>query len=175
MKRSIRTTFIGLFIGLLAMVLLAVWAMNSFFLENYYLNDKVKILQDTYIQINAYAMEKAAAGEDIMDDLQSLYSKDGEQNEITRLIRNVNEKYNITVVIVDSTNDETYPSFWDGRLLALESVEQRQKHGCMKKITPLKKVLTNMPKASICRTGASLKIIRLSLSCPCLLQVSMKA
>ena len=48
MKRSIRTTFIGLFIGLLAMVLLAVWAMNSFFLENYYLNDKVKILQDTY-------------------------------------------------------------------------------------------------------------------------------
>ena len=118
MKRSIRTTFIGLFIGLLAMVLLAVWAMNSFFLENYYLNDKVKILQDTYTQINAYAMEKAAAGEDIMDDLQSLYSKDGEQNEITRLIRNVNEKYNITVVIVDSTNDETYPSFWDGRLLA---------------------------------------------------------
>ena len=106
MKRSIRTTFIGLFIGLLAMVLLAVWAMNSFFLENYYLNDKVKILQDTYTQINAYAMEKAAAGEDIMDDLQSLYSKDGEQNEITRLIRNVNEKYNITVVIVDSTNDE---------------------------------------------------------------------
>ena len=62
MKRSIRTTFIGLFIGLLAMVLLAVWAMNSFFLENYYLNDKVKILQDTYTQINAYAMEKAAAG-----------------------------------------------------------------------------------------------------------------
>ena len=51
MKRSIRTTFIGLFIGLLAMVLLAVWAMNSFFLENYYLNDKVKILQDTYTQI----------------------------------------------------------------------------------------------------------------------------
>ena len=101
MKRSIRTTFIGLFIGLLAMVLLAVWAMNSFFLENYYLNDKVKILQDTYTQINAYAMEKAAAGEDIMDDLQSLYSKDGEQNEITRLIRNVNEKYNITVLLAD--------------------------------------------------------------------------
>ena len=182
MKRSIRTTFIGLFIGLLAMVLLAVWAMNSFFLENYYLNDKVKILQDTYTQINAYAMEKAAAGEDIMDDLQSLYSKDGEQNEITRLIRNVNEKYNITVVIVDSTNDETYPSFWDGRLLA-DRVQQYilGKRGpktetlVHEEITPLKKVLTNMPKASICRTGASLKIIRLSLSCPCLLQVSMKA
>ena len=118
MKRSVRTTFIGLFIGLMAIVLLAVWAMNSFFLEKYYLNDKLNILQDTYTQINAYAMEKAAAGENIMDDLQSLYSKDGEQNEITRLIRNINEKYNITIVVVDSTNGETYPSFWDGRFLA---------------------------------------------------------
>ena len=118
MKRSVRTTFIGLFIGLMAIVLLAVWAMNSFFLEKYYLNDKLNILQDTYTQINAYAMEKDAAGENIMDDLQSLYSKDGEQNEITRLIRNINEKYNITIVVVDSTNGETYPSFWDGRFLA---------------------------------------------------------
>ena len=57
MKRSVRTTFIGLFIGLMAIVLLAVWAMNSFFLEKYYLNDKLNILQDTYTQINAYAME----------------------------------------------------------------------------------------------------------------------
>ena len=45
MKRSVRTTFIGLFIGLMAIVLLAVWAMNSFFLEKYYLNDKLNILQ----------------------------------------------------------------------------------------------------------------------------------
>ena len=58
MKRSVRTTFIGLFIGLMAIVLLAVWAMNSFFLEKYYLNDKVNILQDTYTQINAYAWKK---------------------------------------------------------------------------------------------------------------------
>ena len=48
MKRSVRTTFIGLFIGLMAIVLLAVWAMNSFFLEKYYLNDKLNIPQDTY-------------------------------------------------------------------------------------------------------------------------------
>ena len=51
MKRSVRTTFIGLFIGLMAIVLLAVWAMNSFFLAKYYLNDKLNILQDTYTQM----------------------------------------------------------------------------------------------------------------------------
>ena len=50
MKRSIRTTFIGLFIGLLAMVLLAVWAMNSFFLEKYYLNEQFSGLPESIKQ-----------------------------------------------------------------------------------------------------------------------------
>ena len=50
MKRSIRTTFIGLFIGLLAMVLLAVWAMNSFFLEKYYLNEQFSGLPEAIKQ-----------------------------------------------------------------------------------------------------------------------------
>ena len=50
MKRSIRTTFIGLFICLLAMVLLAVWAMNSFFLEKYYLNEQFSGLPESIKQ-----------------------------------------------------------------------------------------------------------------------------
>ena len=50
MKRSIRFRFTTLFIGMLAAVLLAIWVINSFFLEQYYINDKVKILQDAYEQ-----------------------------------------------------------------------------------------------------------------------------
>ena len=40
MKRSIRTTFIGLFIGLLAMVLLAVLGYEQLLFGKLYLNDK---------------------------------------------------------------------------------------------------------------------------------------
>ena len=40
MKRSIRLKFTALFIGLLAAVLLAIWAVNSFFLEQYYIKKK---------------------------------------------------------------------------------------------------------------------------------------
>ena len=50
MKRSVRTTFIGLFIGLMAIVLLAVWAMNSFFLEKYYLNEQFSGLPESIKQ-----------------------------------------------------------------------------------------------------------------------------
>ena len=60
MKRSIRLKFTALFIGLLADVLLAIWAVNSFFLEQYYIKEKVKILQNAYEQLNQYAVEQAA-------------------------------------------------------------------------------------------------------------------
>ena len=59
MKRSIRFRFTALFIGMLAAVLLAIWVINSFFLEQYYINDKVKILQDAYEQLNDCAVEQA--------------------------------------------------------------------------------------------------------------------
>ena len=62
MKRSIRFRFTTLFIGMLAAVLLAIWVINSFFLEQYYINDKVKILQDAYEQLNDCAVEQALEG-----------------------------------------------------------------------------------------------------------------
>ena len=118
MKRSIRLKFTALFIGLLAAVLLAIWAVNSFFLEQYYIKEKVKILQNAYEQLNQYAVEQAAKGGCVTDQLQSFYSTDGEQTEVSRMLRVMNEQYNTTVVVIDSLNDRTFPAFWDGRLLA---------------------------------------------------------
>lgn len=118
MKRSIRLKFTALFIGLLAAVLLAIWAVNSFFLEQYYIKEKVKILQNAYEQLNQYAVEQAAKGGCVTDQLQSFYSTDGEQTEVSRMLRVMNEQYNTTVVVIDSLNDRTFLAFWDGRLLA---------------------------------------------------------
>ena len=118
MKRSIRFRFTTLFIGMLAAVLLAIWVINSFFLEQYYINDKVKILQDAYEQLNDCAVEQALEGRNIIDDLPSFYSKDGEQTEVSRMLRVMNEQYNTTVVLIDSLNDRTFPTFWDNRLLS---------------------------------------------------------
>lgn len=118
MKHSIRMRFTMIFIGLMALVLSSLWAVNSFFLEGYYTQEKVKLLQDAYEQLNLYVLEKSASGGNITQDFQSLYSKDGEQNDASRLLRLMNEKYNTTIVIVDSMDDQAIPSFRDGKFLA---------------------------------------------------------
>ena len=103
-----------------------------------------------------------------MDDLQSLYSKDGEQNEITRLIRNINEKYNITIVVVDSTNGETYrllsgmEDFWQ---IACSSISWGRRGPKTETLVQeenytIEKALTNTQKAFICRVGGPLRIIK---------------
>ena len=102
----------------MAIVLLAMWAVNSFVLEDFYIQAKVKILKNAYVQLNDYVMGRADLEESITEDFKSLYSEDGEKNEISRFIRTMNEKYNTNIVIVDSLNDNTTPAFWDGRFLS---------------------------------------------------------
>lgn len=48
MKHSIRVRFTMIFIGLMAAVLLTLWAVNSFFLEGFYTNEKLKLLEEVY-------------------------------------------------------------------------------------------------------------------------------
>lgn len=75
MKHSIRVRFTMIFIGLMAAVLLTLWAVNSFFLEGFYTNEKLKLLEEVYDKLNEFVVEKAENGENIIDDLQSLYSQ----------------------------------------------------------------------------------------------------
>lgn len=63
-------------------------------------------------------VEKADNGESLTEDLQSLYSADGEQTELSRLLRLMSEKYNTNIAIVDSMNDDAMPSARDARFLA---------------------------------------------------------
>lgn len=118
MKHSIRVRFTLIFVGLMAAVLFTTWAVNSFFLEGYYTQQKLKILDRAYTQLNTLVVEKAKTGEPLTEDLQSLYSRDGEQTELSRLLRQMSEKYNTNIAIVDSMNDDPLPSARDARFLA---------------------------------------------------------
>ena len=109
MKHSIRVKFTMLFIGLMAAVLGSMWAVNSFFLESFYTKQKLQLLENAYENLNAIAVDKEFLGENITEDLQSLYSNDGEQTEASRLLRLMNDKYNTTIVIQDSITGELIP------------------------------------------------------------------
>ena len=118
MKHSIRVRFTMIFIGLMAAVLLTLWAVNSFFLESFYTKQKLQLLENAYENLNAIAVDKEFLGENITEDLQSLYSNDGEQTEASRLLRLMNDKYNTTIVIQDSITGELIPLAKDGKFLA---------------------------------------------------------
>ncbi|MCD7907531.1 MAG: HAMP domain-containing histidine kinase [Clostridium sp.] len=118
MKHSIRGRFTMIFVGLMAAVLFTTWAVNSFFLEGFYTRQKLKILERAYGLINQLVVEKTNNGESLTEDLQSLYSADGEQTELSRMLRLMSEKYNTNIAIVDSMNDKPMPSARDARFLA---------------------------------------------------------
>ena len=118
MKHSIRVKFTMIFIGLMAVVLVSMWAVNSFFLEGFYTRQKLQLLENAYENLNAIAMDKEDQGENITEELQSLFSNDGEQTEASRLLRIMNDKYNTTIVIQDSITGELIPLAKDGKFLA---------------------------------------------------------
>lgn len=119
MKHSIRFKFTMIFIGLMAVALVSMWVINSFFLETFYTSQKVKILESSYESLNAYVMEKREAGESLSGDFAGLYSEEGETNDITRMLRLLMEKYNVNIAIVDSVDDALYPpNFRDVGFLA---------------------------------------------------------
>ncbi len=116
MKHSIKTRFTVMFVGLMAAVLVAMWVVNSFCLEGFYMNKKVKVLEQAYDTLNRYVVEKSEAGESIADDFKGMYSSEGEQTDIGRGMRQLMETYNITVVLVNSDTDTPlYPVFRDGQ------------------------------------------------------------
>ena len=57
MRHSIRTRISFIFIGLMALILFAVWAANTWLLEDYYVRDKIRILEKGYTTIDAILQE----------------------------------------------------------------------------------------------------------------------
>ncbi|MDD3251952.1 MAG: HAMP domain-containing sensor histidine kinase [Lachnospiraceae bacterium] len=69
-RHSIRYRIMAIFIGLMAVMLFAIWVVNNWWLEPYYLNQRLGVMEDAYTNINAVIMEKVNAGENIGDLIQ---------------------------------------------------------------------------------------------------------
>ncbi len=67
LRHSIRHRIMLIFIGLMAAMLLTIWAINNWWLEGFYVNQKLKVMEQAYADINAVVMEKVEAGESIGD------------------------------------------------------------------------------------------------------------
>lgn len=111
MKKSIRVRFTLVFIGLTAITLLILWGVNNWWLEEFYTTEKVKEMEQAYTRVDTLLKEERAAGRNIAEEFLEL-ERLREQGEDTRdkegpiiqLIRSLNEKSNITIVVMDSSN-----------------------------------------------------------------------
>lgn len=62
---SIRHRIVLIFIGVMAAMLLAIWAVNNWWLERYYQNQKLAAMEQAYGDINEVVVEKVTEGESI--------------------------------------------------------------------------------------------------------------
>lgn len=103
---GIRFRFSIIFIGLMAGILLGIWAVNNWMLEGFYINQKVDALQLAYSEMNQLVMEKMSRDEYISDDFVDGVDGDNEkQAQTLELLRSLSDQYNITLLIIDSYNN----------------------------------------------------------------------
>ncbi len=105
MKRSILVRFTMIFIGLMAAILLGIWGVNNWMLEGFYINQKVNALKLAYSEMNELVTEKQKDGGSIGEEFTE--SIDGEEETaVIELLRSFNDRYNITILIVDSFTNQ---------------------------------------------------------------------
>ncbi len=111
LKHSIRLRFTLIFIGLTAAVIICLWGANTWWLEGFYMREKVKDLELAYAQVDGLIKEEQEAGRDIAQQFKALDELRRREehsafadNALIKLIQDLNEKSNITLLIMDSAN-----------------------------------------------------------------------
>ena len=67
---SIRHRIMLIFVGLMAAMLLAIWGVNTWWLEGYYVDQKLKVMEQAYTDIDSAIQEKVGENENIGDVLR---------------------------------------------------------------------------------------------------------
>lgn len=121
MRRSIRWRFTVTFISLMALAVAATWCINTFWLEEYYLNNKISVLENAYSTLDAIIKEEREKGEDALagadEELRKYYSMpygetddgSGLQN-LASVVWKLRDTSNITLMIYDSIKGEVLVS-----------------------------------------------------------------
>jgi signal transduction histidine kinase len=111
MKHSIKARYAIIFVGLMAFVLISTWCVNSWFLERFYTSDKVRILQSAYTEIDQVVAKANESGKGIIQYYKESYDVDFKnEGPVQKMFRIMGEKYNLMMVLIDSTTDEALMS-----------------------------------------------------------------
>ncbi|MDW2798158.1 HAMP domain-containing sensor histidine kinase [Clostridium boliviensis] len=107
MKHSIKARFAIVFVCLMAFVLLCTWCVNNLFLESFYTRAKVHILEMAYTEIDKVVDQANESGKGIIQYYYDSYDPDYKnEGPVQKMFRTMGEKYNLMMVLIDSTTDK---------------------------------------------------------------------
>ena len=118
MKHSIRTRFTLIFTGIMALVLIVMYVINSQFLESYYMRQMVGTLQTAYNTLDTVVLQTEKAGRTLPEVMQDEFGQSGEDSTVVSIFRELNDNSNINVVMIDQNGTAIIATSREGNWLA---------------------------------------------------------
>ena len=119
--KSIKARLSVTYIALIAVMVMAIWGVNHWYLEKYYISEKVDALKEAYLAIDRQIEENGEKGVSIADAMKQEQGADGNITEgnLRRLIREFSDKTNVSILMIDNSSNETalYSTARDAQLL----------------------------------------------------------
>ena len=121
MMKSIKARLSVTYIVLIAVMVMAIWGVNHWYLEKYYISEKVESLNEAYLAIDRQIKENSEDGLSIADAMRQEQDKDGNiaEGNLRRLIREFSDKTNVSILMIDNSSNETalYSTARDAQML----------------------------------------------------------
>ncbi len=101
-KTSLKKTISLLFVAVFASLLLLLYIISKCFLQNYYLSEKVKILDLAYSTIDRAVELAGESDETLFDLINDEYGQSAEDSPTVAIFRALNERSNIDIALMNS-------------------------------------------------------------------------
>lgn len=97
------------YIALVAVMVMAIWGVNHWYLEKYYINDKIDSLNEAYVAIDRQIESNRKNGISIAEAMRQEQDYEGNVTEgnLRRLIREFSDKTNVSILMIDNSSNET--------------------------------------------------------------------
>ena len=111
-RQSICRQFTVIFVCMTAFVIIAVWCINNWALEDYYMDYKVKVLEQAYTEIDQIIKREMQTGESALEGVDAVLNKDAHTandnaEELASVVQELRDTSNIMILIYDSISNQT--------------------------------------------------------------------
>ena len=108
--KSIRTRMTVIFVGLMMAMIAVIWGINKWYLEKYYITEKVESIEAAYDAFNWQLESNAERGISIQEAMKREQDADGniKEGNLQKLFRDFSDKANVSGSLFHSQGREIF-------------------------------------------------------------------